>query len=113
MSLPVRMRCPRNTSATKLFGPPSFVLRSSSRNALFQTAHGLGKIIIAGRLALIVAAVFAGRGSLRQHRVSRLRSFRDYHGNLAPAADPPPDTVPSPSRGLTSNGSMSPRATWH
>jgi hypothetical protein len=25
----------------------------------------------------------------------------------------PPDTVSSPSRGLTSNGSMSPRATWH
>jgi hypothetical protein len=43
MSLPVGMRCPRNTSATKLFGPPSFVLRSSSRNALFQTAHGLGE----------------------------------------------------------------------
>src|SRR3984885_6116775 len=63
------MRCPRNTSATKLFGPPSFVLRSSSRNALFQSAHGLGgKIMIAGQLALIVAAVFAGRGSLRQHR---------------------------------------------
>jgi hypothetical protein len=88
MSLPVGMRCPRNTSAMKLFGPPSFVLRSSSRNALFQTAHGLGKIMIAGRLALIVAAVFAGRGSLRQHRVSRLRSFRDCHGNLAPAAIP-------------------------
>jgi len=69
MSLPVGMRCPRNTSATKLFGPPSFVLRSSSRNALFQSAHGLGgKIMIAGQLALIVAAVFAGRGSLRQHR---------------------------------------------
>jgi hypothetical protein len=43
MSLPIRMRCPRNTSATKLFGPSSFVLRSSSRNALFQTAHGLGE----------------------------------------------------------------------
>jgi hypothetical protein len=68
MSLPVGMRCPRNTSATKLFGPPLLYFGPHRGMPSSKRHTASGKIMIAGQLALIVAAVFAGRGSLRQHR---------------------------------------------